>query len=248
MTASAGTPTGRKDALPFKMVAGVVPCPRGWLTFTARLMSVTVLPEECKVLPTLEALLDERPSFTAAVVDAPIGLPDQPLPDGFRGCDREARTILGWPRRVAVARVPSRATLEAGSLEEAQRIEPWVSDLNYRRLKAAAEMSAFMQPYLQRSIYSGNPELSFYLLNGDQPMQYNHWTYQGVEERLELLRPRLPDVDRFVTNPPQGTSRKHVVDAAGLLWTARRVAGRVVSRLPEDPEWDESGIRMELVR
>jgi len=34
----------------------------------------------------------------------------------------------------------------------------------------------------------------------------------------------------------------------GLLWTARRAAGRAMQRFPADPEWDSTGLRMELVR
>jgi predicted RNase H-like nuclease len=248
MVAATGTPTKRRDSLPFQMVGGVVPVSKGWVVLSARLMGVTVIPESVKVVRTLEHLLDERPAFAACVVDAPIGLPEEPLPDGFRSCDAEARDVLGWPRRIAVSRVPSRAALKTSSLEEVRELEPWVTELNYRKVRAAREMDTFMQPYLQRSIYSGNPELSFFLLNGDQPMKHNHWTHEGVEERLELLRPRLHDIDRFVHNPPRGAGRKHVVDAAGLMWTARRVSGRAVARLPRDPEWDENGIRMELVR
>ena len=36
--------------------------------------------------------------------------------------------------------------------------------------------------------------------------------------------------------------------ATGLLWTARRAAGRAMSRLPMEPTWDTTGMRMELVR
>jgi predicted RNase H-like nuclease len=32
------------------------------------------------------------------------------------------------------------------------------------------------------------------------------------------------------------------------MTTARRIAARAVERLPEDPEWDEAGVRMELLR
>ena len=38
------------------------------------------------------------------------------------------------------------------------------------------------------------------------------------------------------------------MQACALLWTARRAAGRAMSRLPMDPNWDEAGMRMELVR
>ncbi len=33
-----------------------------------------------------------------------------------------------------------------------------------------------------------------------------------------------------------------------MLWTARRASGRAMSRLPMDPTWDDTGIRVELVR
>jgi predicted RNase H-like nuclease len=39
-----------------------------------------------------------------------------------------------------------------------------------------------------------------------------------------------------------------MVEATGLLWTARRAAGRAMQRLPLDPNWDSTGMRMELVR
>jgi len=39
-----------------------------------------------------------------------------------------------------------------------------------------------------------------------------------------------------------------VLNAAALLWTARRIAGRAITRLPRDPEWDEQGRRIEIVR
>ena len=42
--------------------------------------------------------------------------------------------------------------------------------------------------------------------------------------------------------------QSHMVQAAGLLWTARRASGRAINRLPVDPTWDTEGLRVELVR
>jgi predicted RNase H-like nuclease len=39
-----------------------------------------------------------------------------------------------------------------------------------------------------------------------------------------------------------------MLQAAAMLWTARRASGRAVSRLPADPTWDVNGMRVELVR
>ena len=41
---------------------------------------------------------------------------------------------------------------------------------------------------------------------------------------------------------------KQEYEAAAMLWTARRASGRAIQRLPMDPEWDDGGIRIELVR
>jgi predicted RNase H-like nuclease len=39
-----------------------------------------------------------------------------------------------------------------------------------------------------------------------------------------------------------------MLDAAAILWTARRIFARAGTRIPIDPEWDEQGLRMEFVR
>jgi predicted RNase H-like nuclease len=39
-----------------------------------------------------------------------------------------------------------------------------------------------------------------------------------------------------------------MLDVTAFLWTARRVFAKAATRIPEDPEWDELGLRMELVR
>jgi predicted RNase H-like nuclease len=48
--------------------------------------------------------------------------------------------------------------------------------------------------------------------------------------------------------PPPGAGLVHLMQAGALLFTARRAAGRAISRMPIDPTWDESGMRMEIVR
>ena len=63
---------------------------------------------------------------------------------------------------------------------------------------------------------------------------------------LDLIKARI---DEIVTRtPPQGAAVVHMLQATGLLWTARRAAGRAMQRLPMDPNWDSGGMRMELVR
>jgi|SRR6266545_6634505 len=234
--------------LPYTPIAGVVPCPGGWLVQPARLIGVTIVPEEPMVLDSLVDVIDYRPSFTIIALGAPIGIAETPN-GGYRRCDLDARALLGWPRRTALAPVPSREGLYASTLEKAQAAEPWLTPLGYRRFRWLREIDAEVQPYHQRRVFSALPELSFYLVNADRPTNTSVYWHDGPAERLRLLNERLPGLRAIAQGKaPKGAAISHVMDAAGLLWTARRISGKAISRLPRDPEWDEMGRRMEIVR
>ena len=232
----------------FKMLGGITPCPAGWLILPARLVAATVIVEDALVVPTLIDVLDFKPKFEAAAINAPVGFEEQPAAP-FRGCDREAKELVGWPRHVAVRPVPSRAALRAPTREEARKIEPWLTNDDLRRFKWIRQAEAEFQPFHQRTYFSAHPDLSYVVLNGDRPLTSSPYQQDGVIERINLIRNKLPGVEDVLTAaPPKGAGQVHLLQAAGLLWTARRAAGRAMTRLPAEPEWDESGLRMELVR
>ena len=83
-------------ALPFKSIAGVTPCPGGWLVLPARVAGVTVVAEEAFVLPNLMQVLDYRPKFEFAGVYAPMGLHDEPA-GPYRECDEMAKELGPFP-------------------------------------------------------------------------------------------------------------------------------------------------------
>lgn len=233
--------------LPYKPIAGVVPCPAGWAVMSGKLLGATALVEDAFTLPTIVEVIDYRPSFAVIAIDCAVGLPDEPAAPG-RTCDQQVQEIVGWPQRGAVPPAPSRTAVRAPSLEAARRVEPWLTPLAFRRFRWIRELDDELQPYHQRRLYSANPELTFWMLNGEQPLRTSHWWPEGVDERLALLGSRLPGVEEAMRRPVTGATTAHLIDAAGLLWTARRIAGRVVTRVPQDPEWDGKGLRMELVR
>ncbi len=106
-----------------------------------------------------------------------------------------------------------------------------------------------MQPFHSRSFFSANPDVSFTQMNSDEPLPTSPYHEDGRLERLELIRQRLPGVDEVVTRvPPEGAGLVHMLQAAALLFTARRASGRAISRMPLDPTWDDEGMRMEIVR
>lgn len=234
--------------LPYKMLGGVVPCPGGWLILPARLAGVTVIAEEAMVVKTLVEVLEYKPKFEAAAIYAPVGFEDQPV-GPHRACDVEAREMIGWPRLVAVRPIPSRAALRALTREEALELEPWLTKDDLRRFRWAREAEQEFQPFHQRNWFAAHPDLSFYVLNGDRPVTSSPYQADGVYERMNLIKSKLPGVEEaVVATPPEGAGQIHLLQAAGLLWTARRAAGRAVNRLPMDPTWDTTGLRMELVR
>jgi predicted RNase H-like nuclease len=235
-------------ALPYKMLGGVVPCPGGWLILPARLAGVTVIVEDAMVVKSLVEVLEYKPKFEAAAIYAPVGFDDEPT-GPHRPCDEEARAMIGWPRLVAVRPVPSRAALRAPTREEALELEPWLTRDDLRRFRWTREVEQEFQPFHQRNWFAAHPDLSYYVLNGDRPVTSSPYQSDGVYERMNLLKSKLPGVEEsIVKTPPAGAGQIHLLQAAGLLWTARRAAGRAVNRLPMDPNWDTTGLRMELVR
>ncbi len=105
-----------------------------------------------------------------------------------------------------------------------------------------------MAPYRQRSIYEVSSDLSFYQLNDDTPLRWSKRTEPGQDERRALLQKKIPGVERIIDTKLDRVPYSHMLDAAAFLWTARRMFARAGVRVPQDPQWDEFGLRMEIVR
>ena len=105
-----------------------------------------------------------------------------------------------------------------------------------------------MAPFRQRTIYEVNADLSFFQLNEDVPMRWSKYSEKGQEERRALLESKLPGALRIIDAEVPGATPSHLLDAAAILWTARRIFAKAAVRIPREPEWDEQGLRMEIVR
>ena len=234
--------------LPYKTLGGIVPCPGGWLIVPARLAGVTVVADDPEVVPTLLDVLEFKPKFDAAAIYCPTGFHDRPTTP-YRTCDEEARTLVGWPRSIAVRPTPSRAALNAETRTEAQELEPWLTRDDLRRFRWLREANREFQPFHQRTYFAAHPDLTFVQLNNDCPLVSSPYQQDGMLERIALIRDKLPGIEEIASRtPPHGAAQIHLLQALGLLWTARRIAGRAMQRVPLDPDWDASGMRMEMVR
>jgi predicted RNase H-like nuclease len=228
--------------LPYSVVAGVLPCPPGWLVASAKLNGSTFAPEVPRVMATFAEVLDERPAFSVIALNAPVGYVDEGR-SGGRTCDRQARALLGR-RGSTIHNAPSRAVLREGATVGSDGLDAVSTALLPRYREVAAEMA----PFRQRTVFEVHPELSFYQINGDKPLRWTKKFEVGRDERRSLLERRIPGIDRVLDAELYDVAPSRLLDAAALLWTARRIFSRSGTRLPSDPEWDDQGLRMEFVR
>jgi predicted RNase H-like nuclease len=184
-------------------------------------------------------------------VDIPIGLLDRL---GQRACDVEARRLLGRVRASSVFPPPSRRSLAFGDYHSASHVN---FDLTGRRLNKqsfniapkAREVDEVMKPDLQGRVLEVHPELSFWALNGGIAMARNKKTRDGRVERWRLLRKVFLELDKAPVLPRALRGRcgmDDYIDALVCAWTAVCVERGKASRIPDEPEVDERGLRMEM--
>jgi predicted RNase H-like nuclease len=239
---NADQPTRRGPNLPYSLVAGVTPCRGGWLVAAAKLQGTIFAPEDPVRLETFMDVIDTRPAYSSIALNAPVGGLNQAMVGG-RTCDREARILLGR-RAAAVKSAPTRLDTSEGTDLLPDNLDAISRTLLPRYQEVANEMA----PFRQRIIYEVNTDLSFYQLNDDVPMRWSKHSERGMEERRALLEAKLPGVLRIIDAEVPGATPSHLLDAAAILWTARRIFAKAGVRVPIDPEWDEQGLRMEIVR
>jgi predicted RNase H-like nuclease len=226
--------------LPYKVVAGMTPCPGGWLVASAKLHAATFVPEEPQVYTKFPEVFDAHPPYEVIALNAPVGYPSEP--DELRSCERDARALLGR-RAITVRRTPTRDTMETGL----PRLDEHLDAVSLVLLPRLCEVASEMLPYRQRTVYEAHPELSFHVINGDRPLLYSKHSDEGIEERRAILIKRIPGIQRVLDAELEGVPTPHLYDVSALLWTARRIQAKAATRIPENPEWDAEGLRMEYV-
>lgn len=226
-------------SLPYDLLAGVVPCRKGWLVAPGKLVGISLNPEPAYVAGSFADVVDNIPAYTVVAVAAPVGLHAHWTEHGRR-CDVEARHLLGWPRLGAIASPPGRLDLRSGGPVK-------VDAVTRRYLTRIGELDGEMQPYRQRSVYAVHSELCFYQINEDRPLGHAKDSAAGMRERTTLITRRMQGIQRVLGEDLEGATNSQVLDAAAALWTARRIAAKAATRIPQDPEWDDEGLRIEWV-
>ena len=223
-------------------MAGVTTCRGGWLVAAAKLQGTIFAPEEPVRIDTFVDVVDMRPGYSIIALNAPVGGLDRAAVGG-RSCDREARALLGR-RGSAVKSAPVNVDSPGGT----DLLPDHIDAISRTLLPRYQEVAREMAPFRQRTIYEVNADLSFFQLNGDVPMRWSKYSEKGIEERRTLVELKVPGAPRILDAEVPGATPSHLLDAAAILWTARRIFAKAAIRIPSEPEWDEQGLRMELVR
>jgi predicted RNase H-like nuclease len=228
-------------------VVGVDGCRGGWVAMCWDVEQGTITPEIHK---TLAGLIDHYDDADAIGIDMPIGLSDT----GTRQCDKEARQVLGRKRAPAVFPPPIRDILHVATHKEADRLSrakigKGIPIQSFSIFPKIAEANDTVTAEVQDWVFEVHPEVSFWALAGS-PMTYRKGKQAGFDERRNLLEQAtglsIPTrIKAFKLRRP--AKPDDLLDAMVAAWTAKRVVDGVAGRLPNVPESDSCGLRMEIV-
>lgn len=192
-------------------------------------------------------------------VDMVIGCPDGARPGGRR-CDRQARQLLGHPRGASVFSPPAYDALWAETYPEAKRRNrasapdaPGLSKQAFHLIPKMRALAEQVTPARQERVREVHPELSFYAMNGDEPVAASKHGDDGQAARADLLGAHgFPDVWDTIADLADGAvGADDVLDAHAACWTARRIHKGTAERCPSldnAAPRNSRGLRMEIWR
>ena len=223
-------------------VAGVDGCRAGWVRFAVEIPSLVTSVE---VVDVAEALSSRPDDLLCLAIDIPIG-----LFNGSRACDKAARKLLGHSRGTSVFAAPCRAALSATT-------HPAASQINREKTGRGLSQQAFgiipkikqvddaITPDCQQWAFEVHPEVCFWALNKRRPMTHNKKTRDGAAERIAVLRPIFPEIERDLANRPPRVGADDLLDAAAAAWTALRLHQRQAECVCS-AEVDEKGLAVTI--
>ena len=230
--------------------AGVDGCPGGWLCIV---YDPAIERFRVTVFRTATEMLQHDPKIGVMAIDMPIGLAEA----GRRHCDELARNRLG-ARHVCVMNAPIRPALYAPSRLAASAITEQatgrrVGSNEWALYPKIINLDIAISPALQAQCVEIHPELGFSAWNGGEVIAISKLTQQGRQLRERLIDTTWPGarLDVLAQLKRQGHNRQYVSlddvnDAFAAVWTACRIGAGQAERLPEVPEVDSRGLRMEI--
>jgi predicted RNase H-like nuclease len=238
-----------------RWLAGVDGCAAGWLLALLR-------PDTGELAIRLlwgfrdMVGLAEAPRIVA--LDIPIGLPER-AGRGGRAAEQAVRPLLG-ARQSSVFSVPARAAFEAPDYASACRVAFRLSDPPRkvsRQLFMIApkirEVDAVLRsaPEWAQRVYEVHPELAFWRLNGDRPLNEpkkvrGRCYGPGLDLRRGLLLAAGLPAAAVAATPPRGAGPDDLLDALACVAIAQRIDAGLARPFPDPPPRDRYGLPMAI--
>ena len=232
------------------MFVGVDGCRAGWFAIGLEAEGRW----QVDIFPDVSSLWDHHRQAALILIDIPIGLKTDGSAE--RRCDPKVRKLLG-PRRSSVFPAPCREAIYASSYREAcdinQRLTgKRLSVENWNIIPKIREMDSLLSDdaSARGRIREIHPELCFRGLAG-RPMQHAKKRSEGLSERIQLLQSIYPQTAEIInhaisTYRRKDVARDDILDALSAAVTGLVGEKNLVS-IPQEPEFDERGLRMEMV-
>ena len=232
------------------MFVGVDGCRAGWLAIGLESEGGW----QVNVFPDVSSLWDHHRQVSLILIDIPIGLKTDGTAE--RRCDPQVRKLLG-PRRSSVFPAPCRGAIYASSYQEAcdinQRLTgKRLSVENWNIIPKIREIDCLLSDDItaRGHIREIHPEFCFWGLAG-RPMQHAKKRSEGLAERAELLQSVYPQATAVIdhtlsTYRRKDVARDDILDALAAAVTGL-MGGNDLASIPQEPEFDERGLRMEMV-
>lgn len=232
------------------MFVGVDGCRAGWFAIELEADDHW----QVDIFPDVSSLWDHHRGASLILIDIPIGLKTDGSAE--RRCDPQVRKLLG-PRRSSVFPAPCRDAIYASSYQEAcdinQRLTgKRLSVENWNIIPKIREMDCLLSDdtAARGRIREIHPEFCFWGLAG-RPMQHAKKRSEGLSERTQFLQsiyPQTPDIINHAlsTYRRKDVARDDILDALAAAVTGL-MGGQDLASIPQDPEFDERGLRMEMV-
>jgi predicted RNase H-like nuclease len=237
------------------LIAGIDGCRHGWVAAIAPADQWTEV--QVRVFPRFSDIV-EFGSFVHIAIDMPIGLPEKAGPGG-RGPERAIRPLLG-ARRSSVFSVPARCAVYTEKYADACTVALMHSDPPRKISRQAhaifykiRELDGLLRDNaeLRDIVHEVHPELAFWRLNGEKPLQFGKKVRgrpatNGLDERRKLLLSAgLPNAI-VSSKAPRGAGVDDMLDALAGLFVAKRLVEGTAEPFPKSPIRDNHGLLMAI--
>jgi predicted RNase H-like nuclease len=224
-------------------LGGIDGCPAGWICIQQDAGGVL----SSRILSRFSDITDNLPDVVC--IDIPIGLTDC----GPRDCDTQVRKLLKKrgsrvfpaPIRAAVVATSYNAACETSRSVQNKSISKQAFMIYDKILEVDETLRS--DPDLRKRVFEIHPELSFYGMNQNRPMEYPKRDSQGASARQQLIAAHFgPDAFQDVRDQHRRTAVRDddICDAFAALWTAQRIARGGAVREPDPPPTDAQGLPM----